>query len=90
MKKLLAALTFLLMPAFCHADLINGGFETLNFTGWSTIGDVSLVDSSFGVDPPQGHLQVLLTTAPAPDGTSPFCLPVHCAEHPQSYSGTNA
>lgn len=52
---------------------------------WETLGDVVLVDSSFAVDPPQGHLQVLMTTAPTP------CLPTACPdEHPQNYSGTDA
>ena len=61
MKNLIAVLAFLLVPSLAHAVLFNGNFE-VGLTGWSIIGDVSIVDSSFGVDPPQGHLQVLLTT----------------------------
>jgi hypothetical protein len=33
MKKILAALAFLLAPVIAQADLINGGFETGNFYG---------------------------------------------------------
>ena len=60
MKNLIA------VPAFywfrrLPSGLFNGNFE-VGLTGWSIIGDVSIVDSYFGVDPPQGHLQVLLTT----------------------------
>ena len=61
MKTLIGVLAFLLIPSLAHAVLFNGNFE-VGLTGWSIIGDVSIVDSSFGVDPPQGHLQVLLTT----------------------------
>jgi hypothetical protein len=61
MKNLIAVLAYLLVPSLAHAVLFNGNFE-VGLTGWSIIGDVSIVDSSFGVDPPQGHLQVLLTT----------------------------
>jgi hypothetical protein len=84
-----ALLVFLLTPSLAHAVLFNGGFE-VGLTGWETIGDVSTVDFSFGIDPPQGRLQVLLTSAPASDcgpfpaGECPYF------EHPQSYSGTNS
>jgi len=61
MKNLIVVLAFLLVPSLAHAVLFNGNFE-VGLTGWSIIGDVSIVDSSFGVDLPQGHLQVLLTT----------------------------
>jgi hypothetical protein len=47
MKKLLATLTFLLAPVIAQADLINGGFETGNFTGWLTAGDTLVVDASW-------------------------------------------
>jgi hypothetical protein len=55
MKKLLATLTFLLAPVIAQADLINGGFETGNFTGWLTAGDTLVVDASFGIPPPGGN-----------------------------------
>ena len=83
MKKLLAALTFLLAPVIAHADLINGGFETGNLTGWSSIGDVSVVNSSFGVAPPQGTFQVLISNAPGYDKGSNLANQV-------SFSGANA
>jgi hypothetical protein len=81
MKKLLAALTFLLAPVMAQADLINGGFETGNFTGWQTIGDALVVDSSIGTPPAGGTFQALITTAPS---DPPF------RQHPQNYSGTNS
>jgi hypothetical protein len=65
MKKLLAALTFLLAPVMAQANLINGGFETGNFTGWQTIGDALVVDSSIGTPPAGGTFQALITNAPS-------------------------
>jgi hypothetical protein len=61
---------------------VNGGFETGDLTGWSTIGDVSVVDSSFGVTAPEGTFQALITTAPAPVSWNPDNL--------VSFSGNNA
>ena len=55
MKNIIAVLALLLAPSFAHAVLVNGNFE-VGLAGWSIIGDVLTVDSSFGVDPPQGHL----------------------------------
>jgi len=78
MKKLLVAPTFWLAPALSHADLINGGFATGNLTGWSTAGDTLVVDASFGIPPPGGNFQALITNAPA--------LP-SSGFHPESYSG---
>jgi hypothetical protein len=83
MKLLLFIAVFLLAPSLSHAFLLNGDFETGSLSPWETIGDVLLVNSSFGVNPPQGHLQVLMTTAPAEVGSFGY-------EHPQSYSGTDA
>jgi hypothetical protein len=55
---------------------VNGGFETGDLTGWSTIGDVSVIDASFGVTAPEGNFQALITTAPGnsyyPDNTESF------------------
>ena len=81
MKKLLAALAFLLAPVMAQANLINGGFETGNFTGWQTIGDALVVDSSIGTPPAGATYQALITTAPS---DPPF------RQHPQNYSGTNS
>jgi hypothetical protein len=47
---------------------INEGFETGDFTGWSTVG-MSYVDTSdFGTFPTQGIYSALLTTGAAEDG----------------------
>jgi hypothetical protein len=81
MKKLLAALTFLLAPVMAQADLINGGFETGNFTGWQTIGDALVVDLSIGTAPAGGTYQALITNAPSRPSSE---------GHFQSYSGTNS
>ncbi len=45
-----------------HAVVINPGFETGDLTGWASIGDVSIVDSTFGSGPSEGTFQALLTT----------------------------
>jgi hypothetical protein len=68
------------------ALLMNGNFE-MGLTGWSTLGDVSVVDSSFGVASPQGHSQVLATNAPSHD---PYAAALY--EYPPllSYSGTDS
>jgi hypothetical protein len=65
MKKLLTIGMVFLYPALVHATLINGGFETGNFTGWSTIGDALVINSSFGTVPPQGSFQALVSNAPS-------------------------
>lgn len=44
------------------ANILNPSFETGDTSQWSSVGDVSVTDSSFGVDPIQGSYQVLLTT----------------------------
>ncbi|MEO0377884.1 MAG: PEP-CTERM sorting domain-containing protein [Cyanobacteria bacterium P01_A01_bin.17] len=41
----------------------NGSFETGDFSGWETIGNATITDSSFGIDPTDGNSQALLTTA---------------------------
>src|SRR5262245_35796226 len=66
----LLLLLFLLCTAFtlnCFADPVlttNGGFETGDFTGWSTAGDTLVVNSSFGVTSPGGSFQALISNAP--------------------------
>jgi len=64
-KGLLGVVTGLFMTGLvgtAQAVVINQGFETGDFTGWDTIGDVSVVDGSFGSGPPNGTFQALLST----------------------------
>src|SRR5215510_9888590 len=83
MKRLISLAVFLLVPSMSQAGLVNGNFESGSLFPWEAIGDVLLVDSSFGVAPPQGNFQALMTTAPAEVDSFGY-------EHPQSYSGTDA
>jgi hypothetical protein len=46
--------------------LSNGGFEDGSFASFTTIGDASIVGAGFGVAPPEGASQALLTTVPEP------------------------
>ena len=41
--------------------VLNGGFETNTFADWRTIGDTSIENAEFGVDPTEGEFQALLT-----------------------------
>jgi hypothetical protein len=50
--------------------LSNGSFSTGDFTGWSTIGNTSVVSSSFGISPTDGTYQALLSTASVPEPSS--------------------
>lgn len=64
-KGLLGVAAGLFVTGFigtAQAVVINQGFETGDLTGWDTIGDVSVVDASFGSGPPSGTFQALLTT----------------------------
>lgn len=64
MKKLLAllgALVLSLTPTLALANLMNGGFETGDLTGWVTIGDASIQTSTFGSGPTKGTYQAVLT-----------------------------
>jgi hypothetical protein len=44
------------------AQLVNGGFETGNFTGWATTGNASIQTSAFGSGPTEGTFEALLST----------------------------
>jgi hypothetical protein len=44
------------------AQLVNGGFETGNFTGWTTTGNASIQTSAFGSGPTEGTFEALLST----------------------------
>jgi hypothetical protein len=50
--------------------LNNPKFATGDFTGWSTIGNTSVVTSSFGIPPANGTYQGLITTAGVPEPSS--------------------
>ena len=61
-------LTFLFISALVlclsdisSADLINGGFETGNLSGWQSLGDVSVQTGSIGSGPVEGSYQAVLT-----------------------------
>jgi hypothetical protein len=45
-----------------QAQIVNGGFETGDFTGWATAGDTTVVMEAFGVVPPQGQFQAQIST----------------------------
>src|SRR5205809_83626 len=48
------------LPA--EAAVVNGGFETGTFAGWSVVGDTSVQTASVGISPTQGCCMALLTT----------------------------
>ena len=55
-------------------SIINGSFGTGDFTGWSTIGNTSIVNSSFGIVPSSGQYEALLSTASVPEPSSMVLL----------------
>jgi len=62
---------------------LNGGFETGDFIGWSTLGDTIVVNSSFGIDPFEGSFQALMSNGPgAPNVFNPSNV--------FTYSGTDS
>ncbi len=44
-----------------RAQIVNGGFETGDFTGWQTLGTTSTQNAGFGVIPAEGNYQALIT-----------------------------
>jgi hypothetical protein len=50
--------------------IVNGSFESGNFSGFSTIGNASIVTSSFGAGPTDGRFQALLSTSAVPEPSS--------------------
>jgi hypothetical protein len=54
--------------------IVNGSFGTGDFTGWSTIGNTSVVTSDFGISSTNGPFQALLTTASVPEPSSMILL----------------
>ena len=59
---LIVLAVMILCPA-ANATLVNGGFETGDFTGWAAIGDASVQSSSFGIIPTEGSVQAILSNA---------------------------
>jgi hypothetical protein len=55
-------------------SIINGSFGTGDFTGWSTIGNTSVVSSSFGISPPSGNFEAFLSTQSVPEPSSLLLL----------------
>jgi hypothetical protein len=45
------------------ARFVNGGFESGDFTGWSTIGETHIETAAFGSGPTEGNAQAFLSTA---------------------------
>jgi hypothetical protein len=50
--------------------IVNGSFGTGDFTGWSTIGNTSVVTSDFGISSTNGPYQAFLSTASVPEPSS--------------------
>ncbi len=48
-----------------NSRLINGGFETGDFTGWKTLGSTNIETAAFGSGPTNGTYQSLLSTGGA-------------------------
>jgi hypothetical protein len=53
-------LTLAVLPNIASADVTNGGFETGDFTGWSTIGVASIETAAYGAGPTEGSYQALV------------------------------
>jgi hypothetical protein len=47
--------------------IVNGGFETGNFNGWTTLGNTSIKTSSFGTGPTEGTYDALITNDSGPE-----------------------
>lgn len=57
--------SFTLPESSVNPTIINGSFETVDFTGWTTIGSTSIETSAFGSCPSEGTFQALLSTGGA-------------------------
>ena len=58
----LLSLSVLSLVNPAQAAVLNGGFETNNFSGWSTLGSTSIQTAAFGSSPTAGTYQALLET----------------------------
>jgi hypothetical protein len=50
-----------------RADFVNGGFETSNFTGWTTLGNTTVVGALGTITPPQGNFQAAVSNSSGVD-----------------------
>jgi hypothetical protein len=58
----LGGITLLTSVSSLHAaGIVNGGFETGDFTGWNTDGNTSIQDSTFGSGPTEGKFDALIS-----------------------------
>jgi hypothetical protein len=61
LRFIATGMLFLALVARADADvIINGGFETGDFTGWSTLGVTSIQTAAFGAGPTMGTYDALL------------------------------
>jgi PEP-CTERM motif-containing protein len=59
---ILVVVALVLLASPLPAAIINPGFETGDFTGWSTIGSTSVLTKDFGIAPLEGNFQGFLST----------------------------
>jgi len=64
------AISLLASSTSASGVVLNGSFETGDFTDWTTTGDTSIQDSGFGVTPTNGNYQAALQTHAITTGTS--------------------
>src|SRR5437667_12751270 len=69
-----ALVLVLTMALPVQAAVVNGGFETGTFAGWSVVGDTSVQTASVGISPTEGCCMALLTTINTDFGGVPFSL----------------
>jgi hypothetical protein len=60
--SLLGLASLLCSPGTSSAAILNGGFETGDFTNWETIGQTSIETAQYGSGPTEGTQQALLDT----------------------------
>lgn len=63
LASLISFLTLIGLESSAQAIVLNGGFETGDFSdGWIPIGDARIVTEAYGVTPVEGSFQALITT----------------------------